>query len=235
MVALSSHRISGRDRSTLLFFLSSSDLHGSTPQSDNVTGIRKQLKDEMSAILANAQMVGEDRMANHVALTAAKEREVASFSASSRVKLIRQGLGVEELAAKPAERCGSQSSECKECRKCLKRSSPCMNFDDSLEVRKATQLCPSLLQFHQSTTVLAKRALEELPRFLGRSKQLGTQPQADRLHALNGKSVDFTEVISMTDDVTMTGAVLYGDNDCERHFGPTRCDRRVQKFVTYTQ
>ena len=91
-------------------------------------------------------MAGEDRMANHVALTAAKEREVASFRASSRVKLTRQrGFGVEaesmkgnpvetkrsvdadeELAAEPVESCGSQSSEWKERRKFLSNSSPHM-------------------------------------------------------------------------------------------------------------
>ena len=91
-----------------------------------------QLKDEMSAVLTTAQMAGEDRKAYHVALTAAKkEREVASFRPSSRVKLTRQvDFGVEgesmkgnsaetqrsvvadeEFAAKPAESCGSQSSE----------------------------------------------------------------------------------------------------------------------------
>ena len=138
-MALSSKRTSGGDHSTL-FFLSSRNHHGSAPLSGDITGIRKQLKDEMSPVLANAQMAGEDRMANHVALSAAEEREVASFRASSRVKLTRhRGFGVQaasmkgnsvetkrSLAAEPAESCGSQSSEWKERRECLRNPSPCM-------------------------------------------------------------------------------------------------------------
>lgn len=52
-------------------------------------GTLKQLKDEMSADLADAQKAEADRKANHAAPIAAKEKEVASLTATIEAKLTR--------------------------------------------------------------------------------------------------------------------------------------------------
>ena len=65
------------------------------PQSGEVIGILKHLKDEMSEDLAVAQKEEEDRKANHAGLIAAKE-EIATLTATIETKLTRQGdLAVE--------------------------------------------------------------------------------------------------------------------------------------------
>ena len=129
-VAMSSQKVSDSDRSTLLSFLSIGDRQGYAPKSGEIIGILKQLKDEMSEDLAAAQKAEEERKANHVGLIAAKE-EIATLTSTIETKLTRQGnLAVEveslkndvadtqtslaadqELAAKLAGSCSSQSSE----------------------------------------------------------------------------------------------------------------------------
>ena len=50
---------------------------------DEILGIRMQLKDEMSVDLAHGQKAEADRKANHAALVAAKEEEVASLTVTT--------------------------------------------------------------------------------------------------------------------------------------------------------
>ena len=115
-------------------FLARGASQGYAPQSGEVIGILKQLKDEMSEDLAVAQQEEEDRKANYAGLIAAKKEEIATLTATIETKLTRQGdLAVEveslkndvadtqrslaadqELAAKLAESRGSQSSEWEE-------------------------------------------------------------------------------------------------------------------------
>ena len=59
------NRVSDDDRSTLFSFLTRGASHRYAPQSGEIIGILKQLKDEMSEDLAAAQKEEEDRKANH--------------------------------------------------------------------------------------------------------------------------------------------------------------------------
>ena len=72
------NRVSDDDRSTLFSFLAlargASQVYA--PQSGEIIGILKQLKDEMSEDLAAAQKEEEDRKANYAGLIAAKERKL---------------------------------------------------------------------------------------------------------------------------------------------------------------
>merc|ERR1712136_258421 len=139
----------------------------------------KQLKDEMSEDLAAALKAEEDRKANHAGLIAAKKEEIATLTATIETKLTRQGnLAVEveslkndvadtqrslaadqELAAKLAESCSSQSSEWEERQKsraeellAIHDTIKLLNDDDALELFKATLPSPSLMQVQQGTT-----------------------------------------------------------------------------------
>ena len=123
-------QVSDDDRSTLFSFLARGASQGYAPQSGEIIGILKQLKDEMSEDLAAAH---KEEEANYAGLIAAKE-EIATLTATIETKLTRQGnLAVEvgslnndvadtqrslaadqELAAKLAESRSSQSSEWEE-------------------------------------------------------------------------------------------------------------------------
>ena len=123
-------QVSDDHRSTLFSFLARGASQGYAPQSGEIIGILKQLKDEMSEDLAPAH---KEEEANYAGLIAMKE-EIATFTATIETKLTRQGdLAVEvgslkndvadtqrslaadqELAAKLAESRSSQSSEWEE-------------------------------------------------------------------------------------------------------------------------
>jgi len=226
-LAMSSNRVSDDDRSTLLSFLSGAERQGYAPQSGEIIGILKQLKDSMSADLAAAQKAEADRKADHAALVAAKRKEVATLTATIETKLTRQGdLGVEveglkgdlaetknslaadqALAAKLGLSCGSQSSEWEERQKsraeelvAIHDTIKLLNNDDALELFKATLPNPSLMQLQQSTTVLAKRALDELRRSPRAPRRSASNLNLIAL-ALSGRSVDFSKVISMIEEM----------------------------------
>jgi len=257
-VAMSSEKVSDSDRSTLLSFLSSGDRQGYAPQSGEIIGILKQLKDEMSADLAAAQKEEEDRKANHAGLIAAKKEEIATLTATIETKLTRQGnLAVEveslkndvadtqrslaadqELAAKLAESCRSQSSEWEERQKsraeelvAIHDTIKLLNDDDALELFKATLPSPSLMQVERGTAALAKRALVEL-----RRSPRAPQNSASNLKlialALSGKSVDFTKVISMIEEMVALLKAEQGDDDskkayCLENFDKTEDDAKA--------
>ena len=71
---MNSNRISDGDHTTLLSSLSGDDRQGHAPQSDKANSSQKQLKDEMSADLVDAQKAEEDCKTNHAALIAAEKR-----------------------------------------------------------------------------------------------------------------------------------------------------------------
>merc|ERR1712136_204924 len=252
-LALSSNKVSDGDRSTLLSFLSGGDNQGYAPQSGEIIGILKQLKDSMSADLADSQKAEADRKADHAALTAAKKKEVVSLTAIIEAKSTRQGdLAVEieglkgdltdtqrslaadqQLAAKLAESCGSQSSEWEERQKsraeelvAIHDTIKLLNDDDALELFKATLPNRSLMQVQQSTSLLRDRALSVL-----RRSHSGSRVKLIAL-ALSGKSVDFSKVISMIEEmVGLLKAEQVDDDDkkayCVQSFDKTEDEAKV--------
>ena len=71
-------------------------LGGHAPESGEIIGICRSLKDDMSADLADSLKAGEeDRKSDHATLVAAKENEVATLTAtrrtSGRVRSLRDG------------------------------------------------------------------------------------------------------------------------------------------------
>ena len=149
------------------------------------------------------------------------------MTATIETKLTRQGdLGVEveslkgdlaetknslavdqALAAKLGLSCGSQSSEWEERQKsraeelvAIHDTIKLLNDDDALELFKATLPNPSLMQVQQRTTVLAKRALDEL-----RRSPRAPRSSASNLNfialALSGRSVNFSKVISLIEEM----------------------------------
>ena len=124
-----------------------------------------------------------ERKANHAGLVVAKKKELGTLTATIEAKLARRGdLAVEverlkndvaetkrslaadqELAAKLAESCSSQSSEEEERQKsraeellAIHDTIKLLNDDDARELFKATLPSPSLVQARSSTALLAK-------------------------------------------------------------------------------
>merc|ERR1712136_291094 len=257
-LALSSNKVSDGDRSTLLSFLSGGDNQGYAPQSGEIIGILKQLKDSMSADLADSQKAEADRKADHAALTAAKKKEVVSLAAIIEAKLTRQGdLAVEieglkgdltdtqrslaadqQLAAKLAESCGSQSSEWEERQKsraeelvAIHDTIKLLNDDDALELFKATLPSPSLVQVQQGSKLFAEKALNQLRRSPTTPRNSVSNLNLIAL-ALSGRSVDFSKVISMIEEmVGLLKAEQVDDDDkkayCVQSFDKTEDEAKV--------
>jgi len=144
----------------------------------------------------------------------------------------------QELAAKLAGSCSSQSSEWDKRQKrraeellAIHDTIKLLNDDDALELFKATLPSPSLMQVERGTAALAKRALVEL-----RRSPRAPQNSASNLKlialALSGKSVDFTKVISMIEEMVALLKAEQGDDDskkayCLENFDKTEDDAKA--------
>jgi len=93
--ALEKADMADTSRQELLAFLSGQQQEGYTPASGEISGILKQLKDDMSKSLAEITTIENDAIASYEALMAAKNKEVAALSAQIEQQLLRVGeLGV---------------------------------------------------------------------------------------------------------------------------------------------
>ena len=139
------------------------------PQSGEIGGILKQLKDEMSANLSALEEEELDRKTNHQGLMKAKTEEISVLTKAIEEKTVRQGtlavevekmkselseaertlLADEQLASKLAGNCTTQASEW-EVRQRMRAEElvasqetiKLLNDDDSLELFKETLPSP---------------------------------------------------------------------------------------------
>merc|ERR1719327_2035336 len=88
--------MSSADREMLAAFLSQGSSAEYVPQSGEIIGILKQMKDEMEADLAEAKANEEKAIADYKALVAAKKKEIEAATKAIEDKMTRVGeLGVE--------------------------------------------------------------------------------------------------------------------------------------------
>merc|ERR1719265_2417410 len=214
------------DRETLTSFLSQAQ--GQTeryaPQSGQITGILKQMKDTMEAGLAEAIAQEEKAKAEYEALMVAKKKEIDALQKSIEEKLARIGeMGVElvnmmedlddtkksleedqafladlekNCATKEAEWAARQKLRSQEI-VALADTIKILNDDDALELFKKTLSSPgaSLLQVQVQRSEVQRRALRTL-------KRNSTDPRVDLITlALHGRKVNFDKVIAMIDDM----------------------------------
>merc|ERR1711920_477574 len=78
--AMEKAQLTDMDRQELLAFLSGSQQAGYIPQSGEISGILKTIKDEMEQSLADATAAEEKAAANYEALMSAKKKEVAALT-----------------------------------------------------------------------------------------------------------------------------------------------------------
>merc|ERR1719281_1362825 len=218
--------MSSVDREMLAAFLSQGGSAGYVPQSGEIIGILKQMKDEMEKDLADAKAAEAEAIANFEGLLDAKTKEIEAAT-----KAIEEKLGrIADLGVKVAEmkndledtkegleedkkfladldkNCELKKKEWALYKKtmaeellALAETIKILNDDDALELFKKTLPTPSLLQLRVTQGEVRQRALAALKaaRAPGRA-----DPRLDLLElALSGKKMGFEKVVKMIDEL----------------------------------
>jgi len=228
------------DRDMLASFLSSSSSSQYVPQSGEIIGILKQMKDEMEADLKEAKANEEKAIADYKALVAAKKKEIEAATKAIEEKMTRVGeLGVEvatmvndledtkegleedkKFLADMDKNCELKKKEWAEYKKmmaaelvALADTIKILNDDDALELFKKTlPSAASLLQVRSPLGHMRHLALVAL----SGARATGVRRDA-RLEflemALRGKKMGFEKIIKMIDDLVALLAKEQLDDD----------------------
>merc|ERR1719238_2232588 len=228
------------DRDMLAAFLSQGSNAEYVPQSGEIIGILKQMKDEMEADLAEAKATEEKAIADYKALVAAEKKEIEAATKAIEEKMTRVGeLGVKvatmindledtkegleedkKFLADMGKICEQKKKEWVAYQKvmaeellALADTIKILNDDDALELFKKTlPSAASLLQVQLSAKEVRQQALVALS---GVSAQgVSRDPRLDLLEmALRGKKMGFEKIIKMIDDLVALLAKEQLDDD----------------------
>merc|ERR1719265_1416808 len=241
-----SESLTDMDRSNVLSFLMQGSkqpisVDAYAPQSGEILGILKQLRDEMNADRKDAIEKEEAAKKAYEGLVAAKEKEIEAATKAIEEKLQRVGdLGVEivqlkneleetsgslledkKFLADLEKNCAEKKAEWAERQKtraqellAIQETIKILNDDDALELFKKTLPSPkssSFLQVDVSEKELRQKALDLIND--ARSKHRNQALDLIAL-ALTGKKVSFEKVIKMIDDmVALLKKEQVDDND----------------------
>jgi len=239
------------DRQEVLAFLSGGQDSSYAPQSGEVTGILKQMGDEMSKTLAEATAAETESIENFDALMAAKKKEVDSLTASIETKTQRVGelavsivqmkndlsdtsaqlLEDKKFLAELDKNCASKATEYDERVKtraeellALADTVNILNSDDALELFKKT-LPSAAASFVQVSGGVAKRAQAVL--------MVAKNPRLDFIAlALHGKKIGFEKVIGMIDTMVGTLKGEQSDDDHKKEYCSAQMDQMDDKKKT---
>jgi len=239
--------LSNADRDQIVSFLSQGSGSGYAPQSGQITGILKQMKETMEADLAEATAAENSSVANFDSLVAAKEKEIDAATKSVEDKLTRIGnLGVEISTMKEdlddtakamledkafladlEKSCSTKQVEwdarCKtrtEELLALADTIKMLNDDDALELFKKTLPGSSLLQVQVTSKQVRGMALAAL-RAPGH-----VDYRLDLISlALKGKKVSMDKVIKMIDNMVVLLKKEQGDDDDKKEM----CEMQLDK------
>merc|ERR1719271_1136056 len=220
--------LSEADRDVLASFLSNGEGDSSeyNPASGEITGILKQMKETMEKDLGEAEAAESTALKDFEALTAAKEKQVATLTKEIESKMMRSGEAGVELANMQEDLSDTQKSltedkkflvdvktDCKtkEAEKetndklradellALAETIKLLNDDDALDLFKKTLPTPSLLQLKVSSKAMKQQALQILTK--GRKHHKDFRLNLISM-ALRGKKVSFDKVLTMIDDMS---------------------------------
>merc|ERR1719191_116216 len=232
--------MSSTDRELLASFLSQGSSTEYVPQSGEIIGILKQMKDEMEADLAEAKANEEKAIADYKALVAAKKKEIEAATKAIEEKMTRVGeLGVEiatmandledtkegleedkKFLADMDKNCELKKKEWAEYKKmmaaelvALADTIKILNDDDALELFKKTlPSAASLLQVRSPLGQMRHLALVALSG--ARAPGVRRDARLDLLEmALRGKKMGFEKIIKMIDDLVALLAKEQLDDD----------------------
>merc|ERR1719313_179606 len=241
------------DRDMLASFLSQGSSAGYVPQSGEILGILKQMKDEMEKDLATAEADEADAISSYESLVAAKTKEIDACSAEIESKMTRVAeLGVELAEAKndleDTEQalledkkfladldttCALKKKEWAEYQKmqsmeltALAETIKILNDDDALELFKKTlPSAASFLQLKVTASEVRKSALATLR--AARAPGHFRDTRLDLLEmALQGKKVGFETVIKMIDDLVALLAKEQAEDDKKKAWCEAELDTK---------
>lgn len=228
--ALNSNLVSENDRRDVLGFISgaSSDSSSYAPQSGEIVGILKEIKDTMAKALAEAVAAEKADVEGYTELMKAKKKEIAALTAAIEEKTVRSGelavdivqmkndlsltqkalLQDQEFLADMESNCATKGKEWDEMSKtrseelvALSETIKILNDDDALELFKKTLPSSGNTGFMQLSTGTSLR--EKASELLRNAPSLQNHNVQTRLilSALRGKKVGFEKVIAMIDDM----------------------------------
>jgi len=247
--------MSSTDRDMLSSFLSEDQDEGYVPQSGQITGILKQLKDTMEKDLADITAAEKAAIQAFEGLAAAKQKEIEANTAAVEAKTKRQGetavaivnikedlgdtgkalIDDKKFLADLGKNCDVKKAEWEERSKtrsdellALADTIKLLNDDDALDLFKKTLPSAASASFLQ-TSVTAKdvknRALAAL------QKSRGSQDfRLDLIAmALKGHSKGFGKLIKLIDNMVALLAKEQGDDDSKKAFCESELDKAEDK------
>jgi peptidoglycan hydrolase CwlO-like protein len=226
--------MSSVDRDVVSSFLSQGQGSGYVPQSGQITGILKQMKDTMEKDLKEITATEDKAFADYEELAGAKTKEIGANSKAIEDKLAREsqvGLDIvaqaedlddtkKALAADQAflanldEACATKTKEWEERSKtrteellALADTIKILNDDDALELFKKTLPSPALLQTLVTSKAVKRAALQALASKRDHRVELIAI-------ALRGGTKSFDKVIAMIDEmVALLGKEQTSDDE----------------------
>merc|ERR1719316_1323239 len=250
--------LSEADRDVLASFLSNGEGDSSeyNPASGEITGILKQMKETMEKDLGEAEAAESTALKDFEALTAAKEKQVATLTKEIESKMMRSGEAGVELANMQEDLSDTQKSltedkkflvdvktDCKtkEAEKetndktradellALADTIRLLNDDDALELFKKTLPGASALIQLESTAADAKgRALTFIQEAQRTGK--GNAVNLDLIAmALKGKKAGFEKIIKLIDDMVVTLKKEQDDDDSKKEYCLSEFDTNEDK------
>merc|ERR1719335_560678 len=231
-VASGSQDMPEDSREALMAFLQGNPFsQGYAPSSGQITGILKELSDDMGRDLDAATKVEESAIATYSELMAAKTKEVNACTATIEAKTTQIGeLGIQivdlkedlsdteaaymedkQFLADLEKNCATKTAEWEvvvatrtQELAALADTIKILNDDDALELFKKTLPSPSasFMQVHVSEAKLRQSALALVQGARGHRANSRHRAQFDLLElALTGKKVSFAKVLKMIDDM----------------------------------
>mmetsp|Transcript_80144 Transcript_80144/g.151392 ORF Transcript_80144/g.151392 Transcript_80144/m.151392 type:complete len:729 (-) Transcript_80144:66-2252(-) len=233
--------LSDFDRQMISSFLDATQ--GYVPQSGQITGILKQLKDTMSAELETATASESSSIASFEELMAAKKKEKASLTKAIEIKTEQIGeLGVEIVTLKADlddtqkalledkgflenldKNCATKTTEHEENMAlraqelvALADTIKILNDDDALELFKKTLPAAGSASFLQEQETMASQRIHALELIQAEKKrtQVNLLDMNFLVLALKGKKVSFAKVLKMIDEMVV---ILGKEQDNDDH------------------
>jgi len=228
-VVMQSEKMVSIDRDDLLAFLSAKS-DDEAPGTDQIVGILKQMVDEMTATIAEADVAESKAVADHDALVAAKKSEQNALSKMIEVKLQRVGSLAVELSQMKEDledtsqalaedskflldlerRCKKSAAEREALVKtrqeevlAITDTIKILNDDDALELFKKTLPgAASFFQIKSSVSAAASVRRAAAAEVVAHIPRSGSRPSLDLVElALRGKKVGFDKVLGMIDNL----------------------------------
>eukprot|EP00928_Gymnodinium_smaydae_P051065 TRINITY_DN3459_c0_g4_i1.p1 TRINITY_DN3459_c0_g4~~TRINITY_DN3459_c0_g4_i1.p1 ORF type:complete len:695 (-),score=231.88 TRINITY_DN3459_c0_g4_i1:85-2169(-) len=242
-------------RQQLLSFLSGAQSSDYSPRSGEITGILKELGDDMKKSLSELTAAEKDAVSNFEDLKKAKNGEIAALTSSIQSKTERVGEVAVSIARMKGELsdteeqlmedkaylaelekgCDSKTSEWDERVKtraaelqALAETIKILNDDDALDLFKKTipSASASFVQLGKHAHSLRARALARIVKV----RQSVRNPRLDLISlALQGKKVGFEKVIKMIDDMVNILKSEQVDDDAKQEYCGKQLDEHDDK------